>query len=83
MKSMQIRTIAYWAATLFGPASFVMGGALGVMHDASVMTTLQHLGYPPYSPPSRVRGSCSARSPLWRLDSRDSRSGPTPDFSSS
>ena len=26
-----IRAIAYWATTIFGPASFVVGGVLGVM----------------------------------------------------
>ena len=48
MKTTRIRTIAYWTTTIFGPASFVIGGALGITHDGSVMATLQHLGYPPY-----------------------------------
>jgi uncharacterized membrane protein YphA (DoxX/SURF4 family) len=44
----KIKAIAYWTTTIFGPASFVIGGVLGVTHDAQVMATLQHLGYPPY-----------------------------------
>jgi uncharacterized membrane protein YphA (DoxX/SURF4 family) len=48
MKLTQMRTTAFWAATILGPASFVIGGVLGVTHDASIMSTLQHLGYPPY-----------------------------------
>lgn len=48
MTSAQIRTIAYWGTTILGPASFVIGGVLGVTHETSVMATLQHLGYPPY-----------------------------------
>jgi len=44
----KIRAIAYWATTVFGPASFVVGGVLGVTHDPQLMSTLQHLGYPPY-----------------------------------
>jgi len=48
MKTTRIRTIAYWTTTIFGPASFVIGGVLGITHDGSVMATLQHLGYPPY-----------------------------------
>ena len=48
MNAARIRTIAYWGTTVLGPASFVIGGVLGLTHEASVMATLQHLGYPPY-----------------------------------
>ena len=48
MNRHNIRAIAYWATTIFGPASFVVGGVLGVTHDPQLMSTLQHLGYPPY-----------------------------------
>lgn len=43
-----LRTTAYWAATILGPASFVMGGWLGVTHDPQMLATLHHLGYPDY-----------------------------------
>ena len=43
-----LRTTAYWVTTIFGPASFVMGGWLGVTRDPQVLATLHHLGYPEY-----------------------------------
>ena len=45
---MKIRTAAYWLTTIFGPASFVIGGYLNLTRDADVMATTAHLGYPPY-----------------------------------
>jgi uncharacterized membrane protein YphA (DoxX/SURF4 family) len=48
MTRTRMRNIAYWTTTILGPASFVIGGVLGVTHEASMMATLQHLGYPPY-----------------------------------
>jgi len=48
MTRIQMRNLAYWTTTILGPASFVIGGVLGVTHEASLMATLQHLGYPPY-----------------------------------
>jgi uncharacterized membrane protein YphA (DoxX/SURF4 family) len=83
MKTTQLRTIAYWTTTIFGPASFVMGGVLGVTHDASVMATLQHLGYPPYfatiSGAWKLLGALAIVVPgLPRL-----KEWPTPGFSSS
>jgi uncharacterized membrane protein YphA (DoxX/SURF4 family) len=42
------RTVAYWAATILGPASFLIGGWLGVTRDPQMLATLHHLGYPPY-----------------------------------
>ena len=43
-----IRPIAYWITTIFGPASFVIGGYLHLTRDPQVMATLAHLGYPAY-----------------------------------
>jgi uncharacterized membrane protein YphA (DoxX/SURF4 family) len=43
-----MKTTAYWVATIFGPASFVIGAYLHLTRDPQVMTTLAHLGYPPY-----------------------------------
>jgi uncharacterized membrane protein YphA (DoxX/SURF4 family) len=45
---MKAKTVAYWATTIFGPASFVVGGYLHLVRDPEVMATLAHLGYPPY-----------------------------------
>jgi len=42
------KTIAYWVVTIFGPASFVIGGYLHLTRDPQVMATLAHLGYPTY-----------------------------------
>jgi len=46
--STRARTIAFWATTIFGPASFVIGGYLHLTRDPQVMATLAHLGYPVY-----------------------------------
>ncbi len=48
MKHEKARTIAYWITTILGPSSFVIGGYLHLTGDPQVMTTLAHLGYPPY-----------------------------------
>ena len=48
MNSQRARTIAFWVTTIFGPASFVIGGYLHLTRDPQVMATLAHLGYPPY-----------------------------------
>jgi uncharacterized membrane protein YphA (DoxX/SURF4 family) len=42
------RTTAYWLTTILGPASFLMGGFLGVTRDPQMLATLHHLGYPDY-----------------------------------
>jgi len=44
----RLRNIAYWATTLFGPASFVIGGTLFVTQGEQQVATLAHLGYPAY-----------------------------------
>jgi uncharacterized membrane protein YphA (DoxX/SURF4 family) len=46
--STRARTIAFWVTTIFGPASFVIGGYLHLTRDPQVMATLAHLGYPAY-----------------------------------
>jgi hypothetical protein len=48
MKKEQLKTIAYWVTTVFGPASFVVGGILNLTRNADVVATTQHLGYPLY-----------------------------------
>jgi uncharacterized membrane protein YphA (DoxX/SURF4 family) len=48
MKRERIQTIAYWATTVFGPASFIIGGIIGLSRDAESLKTLSHLGYPGY-----------------------------------
>ena len=45
---MSAKTAAYWATTILGPASFVIGGYLHLTRDPQVMGTLAHLGYPAY-----------------------------------
>jgi uncharacterized membrane protein YphA (DoxX/SURF4 family) len=46
--SEQIKNIAYWVTTVFGPASFVIGGVLNLMQTEQAVSTLNHLGYPSY-----------------------------------
>jgi uncharacterized membrane protein YphA (DoxX/SURF4 family) len=48
MNRSNAKTIAYWVVTIFGPASFVIGGYLHLTRDPQVMATLTHLGYPAY-----------------------------------
>ena len=43
-----IKTIAYWVTTIFGPASFMVGGFLFLTRNEQITTTLTHLGYPIY-----------------------------------
>jgi uncharacterized membrane protein YphA (DoxX/SURF4 family) len=43
-----LRTTVYWVTTILGPASFLIGGWLGVTRDPQVLATLHHLGYPEY-----------------------------------
>lgn len=44
----RLRTIAYWATTLLGPASFVIGGSLFVTQGEHQVASLAQLGYPAY-----------------------------------
>jgi uncharacterized membrane protein YphA (DoxX/SURF4 family) len=42
------KNVAYWITTIFGPASFVIGGVLHLLLTPDVVATLRHLGYPTY-----------------------------------
>ncbi len=42
------KNIAFWVTTIFGPASFVIGGVLHLTLSPDVVANLQHLGYPVY-----------------------------------
>ena len=48
MNRQKIMTIAYWVTTIFGPASFVIGGFLFLTRDPQVLANNVRLGYPPY-----------------------------------
>jgi uncharacterized membrane protein YphA (DoxX/SURF4 family) len=48
MKRQTIRTVAFWTATIFGPASFVIGGVINLSQSQQVAETMHHLGYPLY-----------------------------------
>jgi len=48
MTRQTIRTVAFWTATIFGPASFVIGGVLNLSQSQQVAETMHHLGYPLY-----------------------------------
>lgn len=42
------RNILYWITTIFGPASFIIGGVLNLVRSDETVANLAHLGYPPY-----------------------------------
>jgi len=46
--SAKAKTIAFWTTTIFGPTSFVIGGAIGLLGGEQVAAGVQHLGYPMY-----------------------------------
>ena len=48
MNNEKIKNIAYWVTTIFGPASFVIGGVLNLTQAEQVVSVLNHLGYPAY-----------------------------------
>ena len=48
MTTPRLKTIAFWATTIFGPTSFVIGGVLHLNQSEQVAATLGHLGYPLY-----------------------------------
>ncbi|WP_420832438.1 DoxX family protein [Paenibacillus periandrae] len=48
MKNGKMKTILYWVTTIFGPASFVIGGFLFVTHGEQQVAVLNQLGYPVY-----------------------------------
>jgi uncharacterized membrane protein YphA (DoxX/SURF4 family) len=47
-KNDRLKIIAYWITTALGPASFVIGGVLNLMHAEQPVAMLNHLGYPLY-----------------------------------
>ncbi|HMF94262.1 MAG TPA: DoxX family protein [Vicinamibacterales bacterium] len=48
MTKQQLKTAAFWATTILGPTSFVIGGVLGLMSGPEVVESTRHLGYPLY-----------------------------------
>src|SRR2546423_12472934 len=48
MTKQQVKTTAFWATTILGPTSFVIGGDLGLMGGPEVGGATRHLGYPRY-----------------------------------
>jgi uncharacterized membrane protein YphA (DoxX/SURF4 family) len=48
MRNETIKNIAYWATTILGPASFVIGGVLNLTQTEQVVSVMTHLGYPAY-----------------------------------
>jgi uncharacterized membrane protein YphA (DoxX/SURF4 family) len=48
VKNETIKNIAYWVTTVFGPASFLVGGFLNLTQSEDVVSVLSHLGYPAY-----------------------------------
>jgi hypothetical protein len=48
MTKQQVKTTAFWATTVLGPTSFVIGGVLGLIGGPEVVATTTHLGYPLY-----------------------------------
>ena len=48
MRTSKIKNIAYWATTVLGPTSFVIGGVIGLTGGDQVVSSLNHLGYPVY-----------------------------------
>jgi uncharacterized membrane protein YphA (DoxX/SURF4 family) len=48
MRNEKIKNIAYWTTTIFGPASFVIGGVLNLTQSDQVVSAMNHLGYPVY-----------------------------------
>ena len=48
MTPSRIKTAAFWATTILGPTSFVIGGVLHLTRTDQVAATMGHLGYPLY-----------------------------------
>src|SRR5690349_21202520 len=48
MTKPQAKTAAFWATTILGPTSFVIGGVLGLVGGQEVVDATRHLGYPLY-----------------------------------
>jgi uncharacterized membrane protein YphA (DoxX/SURF4 family) len=48
MNRKRLKTAAFWTVTIFGPASFVIGGVINLRGGPDVAATMAHLGYPLY-----------------------------------
>jgi uncharacterized membrane protein YphA (DoxX/SURF4 family) len=48
MNRQLVKNVAFWTVTIFGPASFVIGGVLNLKGGPDVAATMAHLGYPLY-----------------------------------
>ena len=48
MTKQQMKTAAFWATTILGPTSFVIGGVLRLVGGQEVVDATRHLGYPLY-----------------------------------
>jgi hypothetical protein len=48
MSRKQLKSIAFWVTTIFGPTSFVIGGVIGLTGSPDAVAGLRHLGYPAY-----------------------------------
>ena len=51
MRSMKLKTTAYWVTTALVAAACVLGGAVDTAHPPSAVAFLAHLGYPAYFAP--------------------------------
>ncbi len=47
-KNSKAKTIAYWLTTVFGPASFAMGGSMFLLHAEQPVSQMARLGLPSY-----------------------------------
>ncbi|WP_127585178.1 DoxX family protein [Paenibacillus koleovorans] len=48
MNKQKAKTIAYWATTILGPFSFVIGGTFFLLHGEQQISVLETLNYPEY-----------------------------------
>src|SRR5262249_54833058 len=48
MTRQTMKTAAFWATTILGPTSFVIGGVMGLVGGPEVVASTRHLGYPLY-----------------------------------
>ena len=78
MDRQRVKSVVFWIATIFGPASFVIGGVINLKGGPEVATTMAHLGYPLYFAGISAPGNWPARLRLPRPGCHASRSGRTP-----
>ena len=48
MQQFNLKSVAYWTATIFGPASFIIGAVMGLRQSPDVVNNIHQLGYPVY-----------------------------------